>query len=412
MRRQSIGLALCLASRSRSTAAVPAQPPVVRTADPIKRGLQAHAISRARSRSPTTSTPTRTSTPAPEKFTTTNMFVVTDDGVLVADGQGSVAETKGLVDAIAKVTPQPIKYVVDLLRSRRPHGRQRVVPRRRHLHHPPDVEGDPRHACGRSGARVEAAGRARCWCRRQAVDDAGRRSDRHPVPRPRAHRRRPRASSLPRQKILFLSEIYLNRVFPAMRSAYPSEWLKALDRAEAMKADIYIAGHGFTETGPVSKEEIPRLSQGARRGDRRSDAPPQRRRAGRRGDQAGELGRVRVVDAGLVAGADRDPESVRRAERAAQVTVADTDAPVKPDTRYDTRRRHTADLCRRRERRAADRRRRPPHAGRHLAHDRRAHRRASSSSSARTCSAPAPSSSAAPTTRCRASPPTSAAAAS
>ena len=36
------------------------------------------------------------------------MFVVTDEGVLVADGQGSVPETKGLVDAIAKVTKQPI----------------------------------------------------------------------------------------------------------------------------------------------------------------------------------------------------------------------------------------------------------------------------------------------------------------
>ena len=41
-----------------------------------------------------------------------------------------------------------------------------------------------------------------------------------------------------------------------MRSAYPGEWLKALDRAEAMKADIYIAGHGFTETAAVSREEI------------------------------------------------------------------------------------------------------------------------------------------------------------
>jgi glyoxylase-like metal-dependent hydrolase (beta-lactamase superfamily II) len=61
---------------------------------------------------------------------------------------------------------------------------------------------------------------------------------------------------LPRRKILFLSEIYLNRVFPAMRSAYPTEWLKALDRAEAMQASVYIAGHGFTETGPVSQEEI------------------------------------------------------------------------------------------------------------------------------------------------------------
>jgi hypothetical protein len=61
---------------------------------------------------------------------------------------------------------------------------------------------------------------------------------------------------LPRRTILFLSETYLNRVFPAMRSAYPSEWLQALARAEAMKADIYIAGHGFTESGPVSNEEL------------------------------------------------------------------------------------------------------------------------------------------------------------
>ena len=41
-----------------------------------------------------------------------------------------------------------------------------------------------------------------------------------------------------------------------MRSAYPSEWLRALGLAEAMKADVYIAGHGFTESGAVSREEI------------------------------------------------------------------------------------------------------------------------------------------------------------
>jgi len=72
----------------------------------------------------------------------------------------------------------------------------------------------------------------------------------------RAHTGGDLAVWLPQQKILFLSEIFLNRVFPAMRSAYPSEWLKALDRAEAMPANIYIAGHGFTETGSISKEEI------------------------------------------------------------------------------------------------------------------------------------------------------------
>jgi hypothetical protein len=45
-----------------------------------------------------------------------------------------------------------------------------------------------------------------------------------------------------------------------MRSAYPSEWLDTLDkldvRGRELGADIYIPGHGFTETGPVSKEEL------------------------------------------------------------------------------------------------------------------------------------------------------------
>ena len=36
---------------------------------------------------------------------------------------------------------------------------------------------------------------------------------------------------LPKEKILFLSETFLNRVFPAMRSAYPSEWLAALEQS-------------------------------------------------------------------------------------------------------------------------------------------------------------------------------------
>ena len=72
----------------------------------------------------------------------------------------------------------------------------------------------------------------------------------------RAHTGGDLSVAVPRQKILFLSETFLNRVFPAMRSAYPTEWLRAIDKAEALKADIYIAGHGFTEAGPVSREEL------------------------------------------------------------------------------------------------------------------------------------------------------------
>src|SRR5262245_37187837 len=83
-----------------------AQSPVVRTADPIKRGFKLTDFPRTVKVSENVYTYEDFHS-GDEKFTTTDMFVVTSEGVVVADGQGGRAETKGLVDAIAKVTPQP-----------------------------------------------------------------------------------------------------------------------------------------------------------------------------------------------------------------------------------------------------------------------------------------------------------------
>src|SRR5262245_62619775 len=47
-----------------------------------------------------------------ERFTTNSLIVITTDGVLVADGQGSPAETTQLIEQIKKLTSQPIKYYV------------------------------------------------------------------------------------------------------------------------------------------------------------------------------------------------------------------------------------------------------------------------------------------------------------
>jgi glyoxylase-like metal-dependent hydrolase (beta-lactamase superfamily II) len=62
--------------------------------------------------------------------------------------------------------------------------------------------------------------------------------------------------SVPTEKILFMSEVYLNRVFPAMRSAYPAEWISAVDRALARPVSRYVPGHGFIEEPTVSREEL------------------------------------------------------------------------------------------------------------------------------------------------------------
>jgi cyclase len=193
----------------------------------------------------------------PEKFTTTNMFVVTNDGVLVADGQGSPAETKGLVDAIRKVTDKPITTVV-IASDHGDHtaGNASFPAGVHYIIHP-----NSKAILDRQAAAPNA--RADAW---KLPADAELITDKKMIVMGgeqmqilflgRAHTGGDLAVWLPREKILFLSEIFLNRVFPAMRSAYPSEWLKTLERAEATKAEVYVPGHGFTESGPVSRQEI------------------------------------------------------------------------------------------------------------------------------------------------------------
>jgi hypothetical protein len=53
-----------------------------------------------------------------------------------------------------------------------------------------------------------------------------------------------------------MSEAYLNRVFPAMRSAYPTEWVSVIDKALAMDVERYVPGHGFIEEPKASREEL------------------------------------------------------------------------------------------------------------------------------------------------------------
>jgi cyclase len=239
----TIALAVSLAAAGQAQ-------PVVRTADPAKRGLQPTDFPRTIKVTDNVYT-YEDFHAGPEKFTTTNMFVVTGEGVLVADGQGSPAETRGLVDAIAKVSRQPIKYVV-IASDHGDHtaGNVSFPAGVTYIVHPT------------SKAILDKA-REPAW---KLPADALVVSDRRSLTlggEPidilflgRAHTGGDLAVSLPRQKILFLSEIFLNRVFPAMRSAYPTEWEGTLDRAAAIKPDIYIAGHGFTESAAVSREEF------------------------------------------------------------------------------------------------------------------------------------------------------------
>src|SRR6516164_6026906 len=92
--------------------AIPARAQI-QTGDVAKRGLAAADFPRAKLLAPGIYSyeALRAGDPGGQ-MTTVSLIVITSDGVLVADGQGNVAQTKEMVDWIAKTTPQPIKYVV------------------------------------------------------------------------------------------------------------------------------------------------------------------------------------------------------------------------------------------------------------------------------------------------------------
>jgi glyoxylase-like metal-dependent hydrolase (beta-lactamase superfamily II) len=175
-------------------------------------------------------------------FTTVSMFVVGNDGVLLVDGQGSVEATQKLVDAIAKVTPKPIKwYVVG------------------------SDHGD--HTAGNSALPKDVKFIVTPFSKAQLKSDAPAMTSNKEVINVGGMEvqalflgRAPTGGDLvvylPKQKILFMSEVFLNRVFPAMRSAYPTEWVGVIDKALKMDVDRFVPGHGFIEEPKVSREEL------------------------------------------------------------------------------------------------------------------------------------------------------------
>ena len=175
-------------------------------------------------------------------FTTVSLFVVGNDGVLIADGQGSPAATQTMLNHIAKVTTKPVKwYIVGSDHGDHTAGNA-VLPK--------DITFIASKA---SAAQMKLAAPA-MTSDRQSLNVGG--IEVQAIFAGRAHTCGDLLVYLPTQKILFMSEVYLNRVFPAMRSAYPSEWVAVIDKALAMDVERFVPGHGFIEEPKVSREEL------------------------------------------------------------------------------------------------------------------------------------------------------------
>ena len=222
-----------------------------RTADPFKRGLTEADFPRIQELAPGVYSYEQLRAAGEELFTTVSMFVVTGEGVLVADGQGNFEETARMVEEIGKITDQPITHVVIC-----------------------SDHGD--HTAG-NAAFPEGV---EYIVHENSVAAMERNRERMPeIPMPgtvisdrldltlggraieilflgRAHTGGDLVVHLPEESVLFLTEAYLHRVYPAMRSAYPTEWVAMLRRAQELGARVNVPGHGFVDSPEVLAEEL------------------------------------------------------------------------------------------------------------------------------------------------------------
>lgn len=254
-------LAACGIPADEASDAVPASTDVpadqlVRTGDPYARGYTDADFPRIQELAPGVYSYEQLRSAGEERFTTVSMFVVTGEGVLVADGQGSVEETQRMIDHIAEITDEPIRSVVICSDHGDHTAGNSAFPAEARLYAHPTSAAALEASAG--GGRGGAAAPTRLPTDLVEEREVIRMGDKemHVLFLGRAHTGGDLMVYLPAEKILFMSEAYLHRIFPAMRSAFPSEWVETIERAQDMDVDVYVPGHGFVDAPHILDEEL------------------------------------------------------------------------------------------------------------------------------------------------------------
>jgi len=193
--------------------------------------------------------------PTKRVVTANNLIVVTTGGVLVAEGQGTVDNVRRLVSDIATITPQPIKYVVVGSEHGDHTGGDSAFPDGvTFIAHPFSKANLERQSAGRRPEQPKTVVPTETVNSRRILNLGTTEID--ILFLGRAHTGGDLEVFLPRENILFMSEVFINRIFPSMANGYPTEWIAALKKAEDMHARIYVPAHGFIDSPDVLNEEM------------------------------------------------------------------------------------------------------------------------------------------------------------
>ncbi len=197
--------------------------------------------------------------PNEEEIVRTNsLVIVTDDGVVVADGQDNPEEGRRMIEAIREVTDKPISHLINAS----PHGD--------HVNSN-EVFGDALIIAHRNAREAVATAleRATGDAPRPTLPDitfddemvlhvGGKRIELHHFGF--GHTRGDTVVYLPDDGVAFLTELYFNGIAASLGEGYAAQHLDTLRQALELDAEWFIPGHGY-----IDGYDAAGLRQGAER---------------------------------------------------------------------------------------------------------------------------------------------------
>jgi glyoxylase-like metal-dependent hydrolase (beta-lactamase superfamily II) len=226
-------------SGSAEPAAGQGQPQVIRTGDYTVRGLTPADFPRVKKLADNVYTFEQID-PTKRVVTVNNLIVVTSEGVLIAESQGTIENTKKLLAEVAKITSQQVKYVVVGSEHGDHTGGISAFP-----------DGVTYFAHPFSAPRIKQP--TQPVSDKKVLTVGG--TEIRILFLGRAHTGGDLMVYLPATRVLFMSEAFINRIFPSMANGYPSEWVETLKKAERMDVTWFVPAHGFVDDAAVLREE-------------------------------------------------------------------------------------------------------------------------------------------------------------
>ncbi len=180
-------------------------------------------------------------------------IIVTSEGVVVVDALSSEAIARQVRAAISGMTGQPVRFLVSSTFHGRFTGGNAVYRDAFNIGHE-NYRTDLIELLGAASPEQQNAQLPDQTYRDRVTLHLGGKEIQI-LYLGRAHTRGDSIVFVPADRIAYLSEVFNFDEFPYLSDSYPSEWMKTLEAAEALDADIFVPGHGFLPEDPRETRE-------------------------------------------------------------------------------------------------------------------------------------------------------------